>query len=194
MRRSCCWQDFCCRLVDLLVQYCSLTRDPKRSHNSCVVLFPITLILVISVWCILLVALAKNKYSSDLTTGHLVGHSWGNPLISGGTCGPSNSLDLSIRVIDLETRLETVAPLKGHEGYLVTIICKNFLHGNDSMPSYSSLFFITLLYNASTIQFQHDVSYCEQTKTLASASEDGTVKLWDLRVSRKEAQGKWFLR
>ena len=93
-------------------------------------------------------------------------------------------------MIDLETRLETVAPLKGHEGYLVIIINKKILHGNDGMPSYSLLFFITLFYNVGTIQFQHDVSYCEQTKTLASASEDGTVKLWDLRVSRKEAQGQ----
>ncbi len=71
----------------------------------------------------------------------------------GGTSGPSQNLDHAVRVIDLETRSECFAPLKGHDGYL------------------------------------HDISYCHQTKTLASASEDGSVKLWDLRNPKGHAQG-----
>ena len=33
--------------------------------------------------------------------------------------------------------------------------------------------------------YLHSISFCEQSQTLASASEDGTVKLWDLRQGSK---------
>ena len=74
--------------------------------------------------------------------------------ISGGTSGPSNNLDHAIRVIDLETRTESFAPLSGHQGYL------------------------------------HGISYDSKSNVLASASEDGTVKIWDLRSPKGRAQGK----
>ena len=76
--------------------------------------------------------------------------------IAGGTSGPSNNLDHAIRVIDLETRAESISPLAGHQGYL------------------------------------HDISYDSKSNVLASASEDGTVKIWDLRSPKGRAQGEFI--
>ena len=71
----------------------------------------------------------------------------------GGTSGPSSGFDHAIRVLDLETRSECFAPLKGHEGYI------------------------------------HDISLDHKSNLLATASEDGTVKIWDLRTPNGLAQG-----
>ncbi len=37
--------------------------------------------------------------------------------------------------------------------------------------------------------YLHDISYDESSKMLASASEDGTVRIWDLRNPKGKAQG-----
>ena len=53
--------------------------------------------------------------------------------------------DHAVRILDVETRMETSKPLKGHCGYL------------------------------------HGVQFCPLNKTIATCSEDGTIRTWDHR-------------
>ena len=56
--------------------------------------------------------------------------------------------DHAVRILDVETRMETSKPLKGHCGYL------------------------------------HGVQFCPLNKTIATCSEDGTIRTWDHRIKQ----------
>jgi len=68
--------------------------------------------------------------------------------IVGGVGASEMGKDHAVRILDVETRMETSKPLKGHCGYL------------------------------------HGVQFCPLNKTIATCSEDGTIRTWDHRIKQ----------